>query len=81
MTTSCSPALFELQLVNLRAGNQIIMIANIYRPPLNPKSMFLVDLSNLYHLSVFSQVIASAVISIYQGRDRIIDEDLLAVLV
>ena len=45
-TTTC-PAWFELQLVNLRAGNQVIMIAKIYRPPSNLKSTFLIELSNI----------------------------------
>ena len=58
------PASFELQIVNLRARNQVIMIANIYRPPSNLKFTFLIELSNL---SVSSQEIAcfSAVISSY----------------
>ena len=45
MQTTMRPALFELQLVNLCAGNQVFTIANIYRPTSNPKSTFLVELS------------------------------------
>ena len=47
LQTTMRPVSFELQLVNLWAGSQVNLITNIYRPPSNPKSTFLVELSNL----------------------------------
>ena len=41
------PTAFELQLVGLQVGNNLVKIANIYRPPSASKSLFLDEFSEL----------------------------------
>ena len=84
LQTTRRPASFELQLVNFRVGNQVITIANIYRPPSNPKSMFLVELSNLLSSSCpqpGNRLLLCGDFNLPGQRDGLVDEDLLAVLV
>ena len=84
LQTTTRPASFELQLVNLRDGNQVIMIAKIYRPPSHHKSTFLVELSNLLSSSCLQPgnlLLLCGNFNLLGQRDGLVDEDLLAVLV
>ena len=82
-TTSCRLPR-ELQLVNLRAGNQVIAIANIYRPPSNPKFTVLVELNNLlssFCIQPVNRLLLCGDVNLLGQRDSLVDEYLLAVLV
>ena len=84
LQTTTHPASFELELVNLHAGNEVIMIANIYRPPSNPKSTFFVAVSNLllsFCLQPGNCLLFCIDFNLLGQRNGLVDEDLLAVLV
>ena len=74
LQTTLHPVSFELQLVYLRAGNQVIVIVKIYRPPSNPSPLSSSSSASFCRLSISSQVIACfvVVISTFQSREIVL---------
>ena len=77
-----SPVTFEKQLVNVRVGNLVLVIANIYRPPSSSEKQFIGEFSEFLAALIQSgdRLMLCGGFNLPGVQTGLVDDRLLAVL-